>query len=77
MIVVPENPDCYEAINVLNYFGFPCEVEEDNPLGHARKDMGFELDAEYPLLMIDSNTEAMPAADVVGKDEIFRYLHGH
>lgn len=77
MIVVPESPDCYEAINVLNYYGFPHEVEEDNPLGHSRKDMGFEKTAEYPLLMIDSNTEDMPAADLVGKHEILRYLYSN
>ena len=77
MIVVPESPDSYETINVLNYFGFPHEVEEDNPLGHSRKDMGFQKTDEYPLLMIDSNTEDMPSADLVGKDSILQYLYAN
>jgi hypothetical protein len=30
LIVKPESKDCYEAIAVLNYNGFPFEVEEEN-----------------------------------------------
>ena len=43
--------------------------------GHSRKDMGFAKDAEYPLLLIDSNTEEMPACEVTTKDEIIRHMH--
>ena len=42
--------------------------------GHSRKDMGFAKDAEYPLLLIDSNTEEMPACEVTTKDEIIRHM---
>lgn len=30
LIVKPESKDCYEAIAVLNFNGFPYEVEEEN-----------------------------------------------
>lgn len=42
--------------------------------GHSRKDMGFAKDAEYPLLLVDSNTEEMPACEVTTKDGIFKQL---
>ena len=41
LIVTQEEPDSFETINILNYFNFPFEVEEDNIFGHSRKDMGF------------------------------------
>lgn len=42
--------------------------------GHSRKDMGFAKDAEYPLLLVDSNTQEMPACEVTTRDEIIRQL---
>jgi hypothetical protein len=66
--------ECYETVAVLNFFGFPFEIEEENMFGHSRKDMGFAKDAEYPLLLVDSNTEEMPACEVTTKDDIFRQL---
>lgn len=42
--------------------------------GHSRKDMGFAKDAEYPLLLVDSNTEEMPACEVTTKEMIFKQL---
>ena len=44
VIVVPEEPDCYEVVHVLNYFGFPFAVEEDNFFKSSRKEMGFTPD---------------------------------
>jgi hypothetical protein len=42
LIVVPENIDCFEVINILNYFGFPFNVEEDNLLRRrSAHSMGF------------------------------------
>jgi hypothetical protein len=41
VIVVPEEPDCFETVAILNYYGFPIHVEEDNYYSHVRKDMGF------------------------------------
>jgi hypothetical protein len=29
-IAIPEEVDSYETLNILNYFGFPMNVEEDN-----------------------------------------------
>ena len=42
LIGVPEEVESYHAIAVLNYFGFPFAVEEDNILRQLTKyDMGF------------------------------------
>lgn len=71
---MPEKLECYETVAVLNYFGFPFEIEEENMFGHSRKDMGFAKDAEYPLLLVDSNTEEMPACDLTTKDGIISHL---
>ena len=30
LIVAPEEVDSYECVNILNFFGFPFELEEDN-----------------------------------------------
>ena len=37
--------------------------------------MGFAKDAEYPLLLIDSNTGEMPASEVTSKDDIIKHLN--
>jgi len=74
LIVVPEKLECYETVATLNFFGFPFDIEEENMFGHSKKDMGFAKDSEYPLLLIDSNTEEMPACDVTSKDQILRHL---
>lgn len=29
-IAIPEEVESYETLNILNYFGFPMSVEEDN-----------------------------------------------
>jgi len=75
LIVVPEKLECYETVSVLNFFGFPFELEEENMFGHSKKDMGFAKDADYPLLLIDSNTEEMPACEVTSRDDIIRHLN--
>lgn len=57
-IAVPEEIESYETLNILNYFGFPMSVEEDNivrPL--LKKDFGFDKQDPYPCLMLNSNTE--------------------
>ena len=74
LIVVPEEPDCYEIVHLLNYFGFPFDVEEDNFFKHSRKDFGFAPDAQYPMLVINSSSEEMPEADISSKDDILSFL---
>ena len=75
LIVVPEKVECYETVAVLNYFGFPFELEEENMWGHSKKDMGFAKDAEYPLLLIDSSSEEMPSCDLSSKTQILTHLN--
>ena len=41
LVVRPEMPECYEALAILNYFGFPMNIEEDNIYSSVRKEMGF------------------------------------
>jgi hypothetical protein len=69
LVVVPEEVDCFETLNVLYYYDFPINVEEDNPFRQTIKtEMGFEKEEEYPLLMIDSSTPEMPPGDFSTKD---------
>ena len=74
LIVIPEEPDCYEVVNVLNYYGFPFKTEEENFWKHSRKDFGFTKDDQYPFLVINSSSEAMPEADIASKDGILTFL---
>jgi hypothetical protein len=76
LIVVPENIDCFEVVNILNYYGFPINLEEDNLMtNEAKKEMGFSKEMNYPFLVIDSSTDEMPPADLSEKDEILTFLH--
>ena len=73
--MVPEYPDCYEVRNILNFFGFPYNIEEEEWRGQVRKEFGFDKNDDYPLLMVDSASEHMPARDQVGKDAILSHLY--
>ena len=43
LIVVPELTECYETMNILKYYDFPINIEEDNLLKqNSKKDMGFK-----------------------------------
>jgi hypothetical protein len=77
LIVVPEVIDCFETVAILNYYGFPIHVEEDNYFSHVRKDMGFSKDDPYPMMTIDSATEAIPEADLCSKADILQHLYKH
>jgi hypothetical protein len=63
-----------ETLVVLNYFNFPMEVEEETMNGISRKEMGFKKDEKYPLLLIDSSSAEMPAAQLSEKDNILTFL---
>lgn len=42
LIVVAENTDSYETYNILRFYDFPVNVEEDNILKQiVKKEMGF------------------------------------
>lgn len=67
LIVVPEEVDSYECVNVLNFFGFPFELEEDNIVkGISKYEMGFDKEEPYPCLMVDSTKEEVPNMDLTG-----------
>lgn len=52
LIVVPEKIECYETINVLNYFNFPFNVEEDNILKPVvKKEMGFKPEDQVRIIV--------------------------
>ena len=74
LVVVPEEPDCYEVVHVLNYYGFPFKTEEENFFRHSRKDFGFTADDDYPFLVINSSSEEMPEAYIASKDGILTFL---
>lgn len=45
LIVVPEETESYETMNVLKYFNFPFNIEEDNILKKVvKKEMGFKAE---------------------------------
>ncbi|TNV77646.1 hypothetical protein FGO68_gene3438 [Halteria grandinella] len=75
LVVVPESTECYETLHVLKYFDFPVNVEEDNVLRPlVKKDMGFQKDDQYPLLLIDSSSEEMPQCELTTQHQILTYL---
>lgn len=56
LIVAPEEVESHETMNILNYFGFPCSVEEDNLIRQVvKKEMGFAKEDEYPLFILESS----------------------
>jgi hypothetical protein len=74
LIVKPEVKDCYETIAVLNYNGFPMDVEEENWRGQVAEEMGFGKSPEYPCLNIDSDSQEMDSQGVMEKNAIFASL---
>lgn len=70
-IAIPEEVDSYETLNILNYFGFPMNVEEDNVIRQLLKyDFGFDKEDPYPCLLVNSNNDKIPSLDAIGKDDI-------
>lgn len=42
LIVVPEVTECYETMNILKYYDFPINIDEDNIMKpEIKKEMGF------------------------------------
>lgn len=75
LIVVPEEVKSHECVNVLNYFGFPFTLEEDNIVRtNKKKEMGFDDNDEYPILIIDSSKEEIPCMDLIALDGIMNGL---
>lgn len=75
LIVVPEEVDSFVCVNVLNYYGFPAEVEEDNvSLMRIKKEMGFKIEEPYPCLIINSNSPELPTVDMAGTESILKFL---
>jgi hypothetical protein len=66
--------ESFETVFLLNYFGFPVELEMDNHWHKARKEMGFGTDDSYPLLIINSSDPDMPPVDISSKEAILAYL---
>ena len=67
--------DSYEVCNILNYFGFPFEVEEEDFWNQSRKEFGFSKTDPYPFLVINSANEEMPEADLSGRQNIMTFLY--
>jgi len=65
----------YETLNILNYFGFPIHVEEEDFWGSSRKDFSFSKTDEYPFLVINSSHEEMPNVDLAGRENILAFLY--
>ena len=78
VIVVPEEPSSYELINILNYFHFPYNVEEDNHFKRQlAQEFGFSKDDQYPMLIINSSSKDMPHGETSSKDAILAHLFNH
>jgi len=77
LIVAAESNECHELYHVLNYFGFPFNVEEDNVLRpKIKREMGFGEGDEYPLMIVDSSSEHIDSADLVQSPQILKFLRG-
>lgn len=75
LIVVPEEVDSYEAVNVLNFFGFPFNLEEDNIINNViKKEMAFAKEDDYPCLVVESASPEVPNLDLSSTPSIFREL---
>ena len=75
LIVVPEEVESHECVNILNYFGFPINIDEDNVCRMIiKKEMGFAKEDAYPCLLIDSSQDDMPSADLTSSYEILTFL---
>ena len=75
LILVPEEIESHICVNVLSFFGFPMNVEEDNlQYMIIKKEMGFQKDDPYPCLMIESSDPNIPSADLTGYQEILGFL---
>lgn len=49
-------------------------LEEDNHKGVVKKEMGFQKEDQYPCLLIDSASDAIPSADLSTLDDIIYFL---
>ena len=65
----------YETLNILNYHGFPINVEEEDFWGTSRKDFQFSKTDEYPFLVINSSHDEMPSVDLAGRESILAFLY--
>jgi hypothetical protein len=75
LIVAPEEVNSYEAVNVLNFFGFPFNLDEDNVLrGIEKCEMAFQMEDEYPCLTVESNKKEISNMDLAGNQQIFQTL---
>ena len=75
LVVDRYGTDSYEALNILNYFGFPVHVEEEDFWETSRKQMDFDKEDEYPYLIINSSHEEMPECDLAGTGDILAFLY--
>ena len=74
LIVHYKDVESYEALNILNYFGFPINVEEEDWWGSSRKAFDFDKQDEYPFLVINSSHEEMPECDLAGRENMMAFL---
>jgi hypothetical protein len=75
LIVVPEEVESHECLNILNFFGFPVNVEEDNICKRfVAREMGFAREDPYPCLLIESAQDSMPSAELTSAYQILTFL---
>ena len=75
LVVRHKEVDSYETLNILNYFGFPINVEEEDFWGGSRKDFDFSKHDSYPFLVINSAHDEMPSCELAGKENILAFLY--
>ena len=74
LIVSHASYESYEALNIINYFGFPINVEEEDWWRTSRKQFDFGVDDEYPYLVINSSHEDMPECEIAGREQLLAFL---
>ena len=75
LIAAPEQVESYFCINILNFYGFPFKLEEENMLfEEIKKEMGMPQDTPYPMLFIDSAAAGIQSTEQAGHKDILEYL---
>jgi hypothetical protein len=79
LIIVPEDPKCYELLSILNYFGLQYKALEDSPVSKIilKQMLGLFTkenykNCNYPFLIFESSEE--PKQNVDGFDNIMQFL---
>ena len=75
LIVVPEEVASHECVNILSYYGFPVNIEEDNLARQIIKtEMEFDKEDPYQCLMIELSDVGIPRVDLASSQAVLSFI---